>query len=281
MARLDLRRRRRTGSRRAPRRSPQAVGLGAAVDYLTGDRHGRDRARTSRQLTAYALERAARPCRACGSSARATPVGRGGAISFDARRHPPARRGPGPRRARGRGPGRPPLRPAAARGSACRRRPGRRSTSTPRPARSTRWSTGWSTCGVLRWSSVMRARRSCTRRSSWTTTSTRTARACGSRSTAEVHHVNPTCGDEMTLRVHAGDGDGVADVSYDGQGCSISQASASVLNELVIGKTVDEALPMHDDVPRADAGQGHRSSPTRTCWRTPSRSPVSPSTRRG
>ena len=43
---------------------------------------------------------------------------------------------------------------------------------------------------------------------------------------AEVHHLNPTCGDEITLRVHL-DGDVVADVSYDGQGCSISQASAS------------------------------------------------------
>lgn len=42
---------------------------------------------------------------------------------------------------------------------------------------------------------------------------------------AQVHHVNPTCGDEVTLRVQlAGDGT-VADVSYDGQGCSISQAS--------------------------------------------------------
>ena len=43
---------------------------------------------------------------------------------------------------------------------------------------------------------------------------------------AEVHHVNPTCGDEITLRVHLNDGV-VEDVSYDGQGCSISQASAS------------------------------------------------------
>src|SRR5690606_35839243 len=43
---------------------------------------------------------------------------------------------------------------------------------------------------------------------------------------AEVHHVNPTCGDEITLRVHL-DGDVVRDVSYDAQGCSISQAAAS------------------------------------------------------
>jgi len=46
----------------------------------------------------------------------------------------------------------------------------------------------------------------------------------------EVHHVNPTCGDEITLRVEL-EGDKVVDVSYDGQGCSISQASASMLFE--------------------------------------------------
>ena len=57
----------------------------------------------------------------------------------------------------------------------------------------------------------------------------------------EVHHVNPTCGDEITLRV-ALDGEKVLDVSYDGQGCSISQASTSVLTDQVIGLTVGDAL---------------------------------------
>ncbi len=56
----------------------------------------------------------------------------------------------------------------------------------------------------------------------------------------EVHHVNPTCGDEITLRVRL-DGPIVADVSYESQGCSISQASASVLNDLVVGKNVGDA----------------------------------------
>ncbi len=60
---------------------------------------------------------------------------------------------------------------------------------------------------------------------------------------AEVHHVNPTCGDEVTLRVAlADDGETVADVSYDGQGCSISQASTSVLTDLVTGESVGDAL---------------------------------------
>ena len=58
---------------------------------------------------------------------------------------------------------------------------------------------------------------------------------------AEVHHVNPTCGDEVTLRVKL-DGDVVTDVSYDGSGCSISQASESVMTELVLGRTVADAM---------------------------------------
>jgi nitrogen fixation NifU-like protein len=62
---------------------------------------------------------------------------------------------------------------------------------------------------------------------------------------AEVHHVNPVCGDEVTLRVTLKDAGGepvVADVSYDCLGCSISQASASVMSDLVIGKPVTEAM---------------------------------------
>lgn len=58
---------------------------------------------------------------------------------------------------------------------------------------------------------------------------------------AEVHHINPTCGDEITLRVQVIDGL-VQDVSYDAQGCSISIASTSVLAEETIGHPVEEAL---------------------------------------
>jgi nitrogen fixation protein NifU and related proteins len=62
---------------------------------------------------------------------------------------------------------------------------------------------------------------------------------------AEVHHVNPVCGDEVTLRVALKDVDGepvVQDLSYDALGCSISQASASVMSDLVIGKAVSQAM---------------------------------------
>jgi nitrogen fixation NifU-like protein len=76
---------------------------------------------------------------------------------------------------------------------------------------------------------------------------------------AEVHHVNPTCGDEITLRVQLGGTDAeakVEDVSYDGQGCSISQASASVLYELLVGKTVGEALAVSEEFRTLMQGRG-------------------------
>ncbi|MGC0414986.1 Fe-S cluster assembly sulfur transfer protein SufU [Embleya sp. AB8] len=64
----------------------------------------------------------------------------------------------------------------------------------------------------------------------------------------QVHHVNPTCGDEVTLRVKLdSDGVKVLDVSYEGQGCSISQASASVMTDLVIGHTIEDALHAGDE----------------------------------
>ncbi|RBM08182.1 MULTISPECIES: Fe-S cluster assembly sulfur transfer protein SufU [Streptomyces] len=62
---------------------------------------------------------------------------------------------------------------------------------------------------------------------------------------AEVHHVNPTCGDEITLRVRY-EGERIADVSYEGQGCSISQASASVLNDLLVGRELKDALAVQE-----------------------------------
>ncbi|MBO0811896.1 MAG: SUF system NifU family Fe-S cluster assembly protein [Microlunatus sp.] len=63
---------------------------------------------------------------------------------------------------------------------------------------------------------------------------------------AEVHHVNPSCGDELTLRVHL-DGGRIGDVSYDGQGCSISQASTSVMAGLVRDKSITQTLELHDE----------------------------------
>ncbi len=72
---------------------------------------------------------------------------------------------------------------------------------------------------------------------------------------AEVRHVNPTCGDELTLRAHVVDGV-IADISYDGMGCSISQASASVLHEVLLGQPVDEAFARVDAFAALVGGRG-------------------------
>ena len=72
---------------------------------------------------------------------------------------------------------------------------------------------------------------------------------------AEAHHVNPTCGDEVTLRVVLKDGT-VADISYEGMGCSISQASASVLHELMQGVSVADSLKRHEAFATLMAGRG-------------------------
>lgn len=80
---------------------------------------------------------------------------------------------------------------------------------------------------------------------------------------AQVHHVNPTCGDECTLRVQLrGEGRSavIADLSYDALGCAISTASASILADEVIGHSVEEALGSFEAMRRmltskgADAG---------------------------
>jgi nitrogen fixation NifU-like protein len=59
--------------------------------------------------------------------------------------------------------------------------------------------------------------------------------------TVQVHHVNTSCGDEITLNLHT-DGTLVSEVSWDGVGCSISQASTSVVSDLIQGRTINEAL---------------------------------------
>jgi nitrogen fixation NifU-like protein len=58
---------------------------------------------------------------------------------------------------------------------------------------------------------------------------------------AESHQLNPTCGDEITLRLHLAADDTIERISWEGAGCSISMASASLLAELVPGLTRAEA----------------------------------------
>jgi nitrogen fixation NifU-like protein len=71
----------------------------------------------------------------------------------------------------------------------------------------------------------------------------------------EAHHVNPTCGDEVTVRV-ASD---FSDISYDGLGCSISQASASVLYDLLVGKSAEQIAPIHEAFVELMQGRGQVS----------------------
>lgn len=57
---------------------------------------------------------------------------------------------------------------------------------------------------------------------------------------AQSHQINPTCGDEVTLQVHRAPDGSVEAIAWEGHGCAISQASASLLAELAEGLTVEE-----------------------------------------
>ncbi|MDO5676615.1 MAG: SUF system NifU family Fe-S cluster assembly protein [Propionibacteriaceae bacterium] len=72
---------------------------------------------------------------------------------------------------------------------------------------------------------------------------------------AEVHHVNPSCGDELTLRVQIDDGT-ISDISYHAEGCSISQASVSIMTDLLIGNSVEHAMQLHDQFLEVMHSQG-------------------------
>jgi len=63
---------------------------------------------------------------------------------------------------------------------------------------------------------------------------------------AQVHHINPSCGDEIILNVTL-DGSMVKSVSWDGLGCSITQASVSIMSGLMIGKDIAEAQIVFDN----------------------------------
>ncbi|MFC7374552.1 Fe-S cluster assembly sulfur transfer protein SufU [Brachybacterium sp. GCM10030267] len=76
---------------------------------------------------------------------------------------------------------------------------------------------------------------------------------------AEVHHVNPTCGDEITLRLHlsgSGEGQRIEDVSYDAIGCAMSRAAASIMADLLIGRTVAEMDPVREHFEAAMGSRG-------------------------
>jgi nitrogen fixation NifU-like protein len=66
---------------------------------------------------------------------------------------------------------------------------------------------------------------------------------------ASVEGFNPLCGDRLTLRLKFSTGK-IADIKFEGQGCAISTASASLMTEAVKGKTRAEALQLFDRVHR-------------------------------
>ncbi len=103
---------------------------------------------------------------------------------------------------------------------------------------------------------------------------------------ASVEGFNPLCGDRLTLRLKLS-GDEIADIRFEGQGCAISTASASLMTEAVKGKTRDQALKLFervhslltdDSAPADELGKlaalsGVREYPARVkcaslCWHT-------------
>ncbi|WP_338747730.1 Fe-S cluster assembly sulfur transfer protein SufU [Janibacter alittae] len=79
---------------------------------------------------------------------------------------------------------------------------------------------------------------------------------------AEVSHVNPTCGDEVTLRVHL-DGTGpdatITDISYEAMGCSISMASTSILADELTGESIADAMEIHAAMRQMLTSRGQES----------------------
>ena len=73
--------------------------------------------------------------------------------------------------------------------------------------------------------------------------------------TVQVHHVNTSCGDEITLNLKLSE-DFVESVTWVGVGCSISQASTSVMSELLTGKNTSDALELVDEFQRMLQSKG-------------------------
>jgi nitrogen fixation NifU-like protein len=70
--------------------------------------------------------------------------------------------------------------------------------------------------------------------------------------------VNTSCGDEITLNINL-DGNSITSLTWDGQGCSISQASVSMMSDLLTGKTLDEALIVVNSFSQLMASKGTSS----------------------
>jgi nitrogen fixation NifU-like protein len=74
----------------------------------------------------------------------------------------------------------------------------------------------------------------------------------------QVHHINPSCGDEITLNLTL-DGQLIKEITWDGVGCSISQASVSIASDLLTGKTVSVADAITEDFMELMQSKGKKS----------------------
>ncbi len=73
---------------------------------------------------------------------------------------------------------------------------------------------------------------------------------------AQSHQLNPTCGDEITLQMHRAPDGTIEAVAWEGHGCAISQASASLFAELVEGMPEDEVIRRIDAFREAMRSRG-------------------------
>ena len=79
--------------------------------------------------------------------------------------------------------------------------------------------------------------------------------------TAKAEDLNPLCGDKIAMELSVGSDGKIDDVRFSGNGCAISQASASMLTETLKGKTLEEVAQLSHDVVLENVGIG--ISPTR------------------
>ncbi len=220
----------------------EAVGLGAAVDYLTGI--GMDAVRAHEaELTAYALERLPE----IRGPARVRPARRRVARRRDLVRaggHPPARPGRDLRPRRRVHPRRPPLRPAAdARAGRFRHRPGQ----LPRVQQHGRRG---SAAGLAeRGARGVRALAMDALYRDYILDHYKNPRNFGTLEPHDLEHHdhNPLCGDELGVHLLVDEDGTITDLRFHGQGCAISQASASIASEELIGMKADAAAALDAD----------------------------------
>lgn len=74
----------------------------------------------------------------------------------------------------------------------------------------------------------------------------------------QVHHINPSCGDEITLNITL-TGNVISKITWDGVGCSISQASVSIASDLLVGKTLDVSESITDEFMDLMQSKGKKS----------------------